>query len=320
MSTVNDAPLVIDSIRPGGSRLPAASARANQAAPAEDEASFWDLLDIINPLQHIPVVSTIYREITGDTIKPIARLAGGALFGGLVGAGFAAVSTAVEGLMGLDEDETMLAFLFGGDEDERPTVEAGPQVAKQAIGLGDEDGESPAEVIARYAQPVDELAARSAQAPTQAAVAAQGSGMPSSAALFMAREQSASTQVTVNPERLGCCPRSGGERPRALPWPLPAGVMPATAASLKAPEMADRSREKPAVADAVQRALEAQGLGADAASHPMIQALVAKQRPAMSTTVAASGVTPQTQGPQQMPSWFDQAMMQALDRYEQTAG
>lgn len=84
--------------------------------------------------------------------------------------------------------------------------------------------------------------------------------------------------------------------------------------------MADRSREKPAVADAVQRALEAQGLGADAASHPMIQALVAKQRPAMSTTVAASGVTPQTQGPQQMPSWFDQAMMQALDRYEQTAG
>ncbi|MDP6473864.1 MAG: hypothetical protein QF894_03030 [Alphaproteobacteria bacterium] len=33
-----------------------------------DGFGFDDFLDLINPLQHIPIISTIYREITGDTI------------------------------------------------------------------------------------------------------------------------------------------------------------------------------------------------------------------------------------------------------------
>ena len=56
--------------------------------------TFGDLLDIINPLQHIPVVSTIYRMVTQDEIGPGARVAGGALFGGplgVIGAGLTAV-------------------------------------------------------------------------------------------------------------------------------------------------------------------------------------------------------------------------------------
>src|SRR3546814_15608721 len=32
--------------------------------------SFGDFLDIINPIQHIPIVPTIYRAITGDTSQP----------------------------------------------------------------------------------------------------------------------------------------------------------------------------------------------------------------------------------------------------------
>jgi len=47
--------------------------------------TFADLLDIINPLQHIPVISTIYRAITGDEIGLGSRLVGGALFGGPAG-------------------------------------------------------------------------------------------------------------------------------------------------------------------------------------------------------------------------------------------
>jgi hypothetical protein len=46
---------------------------------------FSTLLDIINPLQHIPLVSNIYREFTGDEIEPAARLVGGAVFGGPIG-------------------------------------------------------------------------------------------------------------------------------------------------------------------------------------------------------------------------------------------
>ena len=48
-------------------------------------SSFADLLDVINPLQHIPIVGGIYRNLTGDTISTGAQLAGGAVFGGPLG-------------------------------------------------------------------------------------------------------------------------------------------------------------------------------------------------------------------------------------------
>ena len=44
------------------------------------EFSFGDFLDIINPLQHIPIISSFYREITGDEISPHARVIGDTLF------------------------------------------------------------------------------------------------------------------------------------------------------------------------------------------------------------------------------------------------
>ncbi len=48
--------------------------------------SFGDVLDLVNPLQHIPVVSNLYRKITGDEIAPVVRIAGDTLYGGPVGA------------------------------------------------------------------------------------------------------------------------------------------------------------------------------------------------------------------------------------------
>ena len=47
--------------------------------------TFGDVLDIINPLQHIPIVSSIYRMATGDEIGVGSRILGGALFGGPLG-------------------------------------------------------------------------------------------------------------------------------------------------------------------------------------------------------------------------------------------
>lgn len=44
-----------------------------------------DVIDIINPLQHIPVISHLYQRVTGDTIGSIAEIVGGALFGGPIG-------------------------------------------------------------------------------------------------------------------------------------------------------------------------------------------------------------------------------------------
>src|SRR3954464_5938704 len=38
------------------------------------DMDFWDFVDIVNPLQHIPVVSTIYRELTGAGQSGEARI------------------------------------------------------------------------------------------------------------------------------------------------------------------------------------------------------------------------------------------------------
>jgi hypothetical protein len=47
--------------------------------------SFGDIVDMVNPLQHIPIISTLYQKATGDTMGTAASLAGGAIFGGPIG-------------------------------------------------------------------------------------------------------------------------------------------------------------------------------------------------------------------------------------------
>ncbi len=44
--------------------------------------TFNDLVDILNPLHHLPVISGLYRSLTGDEISPHARVMGGFLYGG----------------------------------------------------------------------------------------------------------------------------------------------------------------------------------------------------------------------------------------------
>jgi len=51
----------------------------------EGGISFKSLVDLINPLQQLPIISTAYRELTGSTISSGSRLLGGALFGGGIG-------------------------------------------------------------------------------------------------------------------------------------------------------------------------------------------------------------------------------------------
>ncbi len=75
-------------------------------APYEGTADpgefFNTLLDIINPLQHIPVISKIYREFTGDEITPAAQLIGGAVFGGPIGFASASANVLLEQASGED--------------------------------------------------------------------------------------------------------------------------------------------------------------------------------------------------------------------------
>jgi len=85
-----------------------------------ETASFRDVLAIINPLQHIPVVGTIYRAITGDTIAAMPSIIGGTLFGGPVGFVLSLADNAVKAETGKNVGETVIAGLFGAPAD-KPT-------------------------------------------------------------------------------------------------------------------------------------------------------------------------------------------------------
>lgn len=80
-------------------------------------------LDTINPLQHIPFVGFLYRQVTGDTITPEASFAGGLLYGGPIGAIGAVASMIVGGAIDTARGESGFASAFGFDTREAHVVQ-----------------------------------------------------------------------------------------------------------------------------------------------------------------------------------------------------
>lgn len=92
----------------------AAPAKTSSAAPSSD-FSFDDVIDVINPLHHLPVIGMIYRELTGDKIGPVAQIVGGGIFGGPVGAISGTVNAVVQGTTGKDVAGNVIAMVAGDD-------------------------------------------------------------------------------------------------------------------------------------------------------------------------------------------------------------
>jgi hypothetical protein len=102
------------------------SLRDTKSGPSQGVSTmgFDDFLDMVNPLQHIPLVSSIYRAATGTSINPVARIAGDALYGGVFGlasAGISAIGAAAdEAVASLTGGQTasgmVVAALFGDDK------------------------------------------------------------------------------------------------------------------------------------------------------------------------------------------------------------
>lgn len=84
-----------------------------QTGSEESAFRFGDLIDMVNPLQHIPVISHLYRDFTGDTIRPVSKLIGSALFGGAIGAGVALVNVVAEEATGEDLTGNAMALMMG---------------------------------------------------------------------------------------------------------------------------------------------------------------------------------------------------------------
>jgi len=101
---------------------PAAAAPAAPAPqPPSPHVRFIDVLSALNPLQYLPVVGTIYRAVTGDTIPEALRLGGSLLVSGLISGPIGIVTTAAmeiaEKITGIDPDRigrTLLADIGVG--------------------------------------------------------------------------------------------------------------------------------------------------------------------------------------------------------------
>lgn len=241
----------------------------------EDGFGFDDVIDVVNPLQHIPIVSTVYRWLTGDEISPAAQLAGGALFGGAIGLAGAAGSLILDGLAGGETDQQVMVALFGPSP-------AGPQGDNGNGNGGTEDlaaATSPAGTPPVAAQGADAGMASSRGAGLASAVllaiAPDGVEPAATAQTSAASVGSTAAALTTRPPALSATPSpsimptavgpitapapASGFQParnlKPLPPPLPptAGLRPpppidtsGLAASLPAGIGADRPRTVPA--------------------------------------------------------------------------
>lgn len=278
---------------------------------AEDgEPSFWDLLDVINPLQHIPVIGNIYRELTGDQIGVGARVAGGALFGGPIGLIASAVDCMVEESSGKDVGGHMLA-LFRDDDSTPPSTAPATQFAQaaspaaatavssspaKAAADGGPGGAAP--VIAlpeseggRAAQPmVFSLEGMQVATPAPANANANTTALP---------VETAAATATAKPMPLiGTPARTLPTPPRnlnATAAPMPPVTVPVSTSSARSnTPITGRSPQAANVA-AAQRAMVTQE---KLANHPMLPPTDANGQ-----TAAA-------------PDWFSNAWGQALDKYQ----
>lgn len=96
--------------RGGEIRASSADSSHQNTLPA---MTFSDLIDVINPLQHIPMVSNVYRAITGDEISGPAQVAGNTLYFGPIGAVTSVANLVIEEVTGWNMGDEIASLLTG---------------------------------------------------------------------------------------------------------------------------------------------------------------------------------------------------------------
>ena len=169
--------------------VPIAPGTAPDKAAATDERGFFDrlwgkegfsfgaLLDIVNPLQHIPIVGTVYRAMTGDGIGPASRIAGGTLFGGIIGLVASTIDSLVEEETGRDFGQHILAMKGEADKVSDPATPTGRPEREPVLYAGDFSPRpdpmiAPTTLLAEAATGTPLVVAQSATQPTTVAQSA----------------------------------------------------------------------------------------------------------------------------------------------------
>jgi hypothetical protein len=97
--------------------------------------SFGDILDAVNPLQHIPIVSNLFRAATGSQISSGSQIVGDTIFGALLPGGAiaglisSAADVAVKQVSGSDIAQHVVDSITGTSASAAPV--ATPLVAGQ---------------------------------------------------------------------------------------------------------------------------------------------------------------------------------------------
>jgi hypothetical protein len=131
---------------PGPTTSESVTVTANKSGTADttgnqDEGFFHHLLDVVNPLQHLPVIGTIYRAITGEHIGPVEQIAGDTLYGGLWGGVSSVAEVAYQSIAGKSVEDTVMGWLgigSDGNSDIASQKVAAPSIAlAQSLPSGD---------------------------------------------------------------------------------------------------------------------------------------------------------------------------------------
>lgn len=110
-----------------GSIATATGGTATQTASTSMPLSFDDIVDIVNPLQHLPIISTLYQHYANDPISTFPKIAGDTLYGGPIGLLTSVADTVFEKATGKSFGDTVLAWVTGDD-----TPAAGTALASAA--------------------------------------------------------------------------------------------------------------------------------------------------------------------------------------------
>ena len=299
----------------------------HQADSSEAEFSFDDLVDLINPLQHIPGVSTLYREITGDQISAPARVLGGMLYGGPVGLVGAMANTIAEEVSGSDMGASVLAAIFGGDDAENaPSIAAGTgeppldaSLAAEAASATDPEDRAAIAAPGRPPAPTTSEPAGASAAPPQATDAGKTGPLTGEAALkALAADLGGAGPEVGNAE--AAPGQAANEAPQGVPVPR---QLSAAQARQRAIPLRDRDWRSGEVARQPKPApLATPGLAAAAGG---ASALSAGQNQALQALSAPSGQFPSPVAPELLAngpdgSAFAGRMLEALDKYSAMMG
>ncbi len=131
--------------------------------------SFSEMVDVMNPLHHLPVVGSLYRGLTGDDISPVARIAGGALYGGPLGGLSSLVNAAIEEHSGQSTTDALRSGVettevkYAIENEQRMPGNNQNKVEEKQIALGDITWNEPPVAVAMASSSVKSEPATSSQ-------------------------------------------------------------------------------------------------------------------------------------------------------------